>query len=46
MYIEQPVIVVGTRQLQTGLVLGELSTSPIGLGKDNFHVDESFVMKV
>ncbi|CAL8143667.1 unnamed protein product [Orchesella dallaii] len=44
-YLEQPCIVVGNRHLQTSLVLDELTTNPIGLGSDNFHVDEGFILK-
>ncbi|CAL8148054.1 unnamed protein product [Orchesella dallaii] len=45
-YVEQRYIKVGTKRLKTSLVLDELTTKPIGIGSDNFHVDESFVIKV
>ncbi|CAL8147739.1 unnamed protein product [Orchesella dallaii] len=45
-YAEQPSIIVGATHLTTCIILDELATKPLGLGSDNFHVDESFVMKV
>ncbi|CAL8116735.1 unnamed protein product [Orchesella dallaii] len=44
-YVEQTTIVVGSKHLQTVLIVDELATNPVGLGSGNFHIDESFAMK-
>ncbi|CAL8070381.1 unnamed protein product [Orchesella dallaii] len=45
-YREQTCIVVGSKHLNTSLIVDELATNPIGLGSGNFHIDESFTIKV
>ncbi|CAL8144259.1 unnamed protein product [Orchesella dallaii] len=44
-YVAQPYITVGATQFKTSIILDELATKPLGLGSDNFHFDESFVIK-
>ncbi|CAL8147736.1 unnamed protein product [Orchesella dallaii] len=45
-YVAHQFINFGAMRLTTSIILDELTTKPLGLGSDNFHVDESFVIKV